>query len=195
MYELKERDKIIVFTGPDGSGRKSVAEAVGQTFGMKKVISFVTRRPRPGEVNGQDYHFITHEAYLGMEQNGEFLESVEISGHFYGIRSMDIEDNLYNDGCVYLILNHKGTDILKKVYGNKVIRLFLYADRRTVEERQRNLGLDEEVISRHLSRFDMDMGYRSTCEHSFENYDLAQTTYEITNTLETYLQRDLVDKD
>ena len=87
MYELKDRDKIIVFTGPDGSGRKSVAEAVGQTFGMEKVISFVTRLPRPGEVNGQDYHFITHEAYREMEQQGEFLESVEIAGNLYGIRS------------------------------------------------------------------------------------------------------------
>ncbi|WP_373230187.1 guanylate kinase [Cohnella sp.] len=195
MYELKDRDKIIVFTGPDGSGRKSVAEAVGQTFGMEKVISYVTRLPRPGEVNGQDYHFITHEDYLEMERQGEFLESVKIAGNLYGIRSLDIEDNLHLKGCVYLILNHEGADILKQVYGDKVIRLFIYADRRTLEERQHNLGLDKDVIRRHLSHFDIDMGYRSSCEHAFENYDLAQTTYEITNTLETYLQRELVDKD
>jgi len=195
MYELKDRDKIIVFTGPDGSGRKSVAEAVGQTFGMVKVISYVTRLPRPGEVNGQDYHFITDDEYLAMEQQGEFLESVEIAGKRYGIRSIDIEDNLHHNGCVYLILNHEGADVLKRIYGERVIRMFLYADRRTIEERQRNLGLDEEVISTHLSYFDRDMEYRSSCEHSFENYVLAQTTYEITNTLEEYLQRNLVDKD
>ncbi|MCD9026563.1 guanylate kinase [Cohnella silvisoli] len=195
MYELKDRDKIIVFTGPDGSGRKSVAEAVGQTFGMEKVISFVTRPPRPGEVNGQDYHFITHEAYREMEQNSEFLESVEISGNFYGIRGLDIEENLYQNGCVYLIMNHEGANILKKIYGDKVIRLFLYADRRTVEERERKLGLAEEVIAAHLGHYDVEMGYRGSCEHAFENYDLGQTTYEITNTLEIYFQRDLIDKD
>ncbi|BBI32001.1 guanylate kinase [Cohnella abietis] len=195
MYELKDRDKIIVFTGPDGSGRKSVAEAVGHTFGMDKVISFVTRNPRPGEVNGQDYHFITHEAYREMERQGEFLESVEISGHLYGIRSVDIENNLYQKGSVYLILNYEGASILKKIYGDKVIRLFLYADRRTVEERERNAGLTEDVITAHLNYYDLEMGNRTTCEHAFENYDLGQTTYEITNTLEAYLQRDLVDKD
>lgn len=195
MYELKDRDKIIVFTGPDGSGRKSVAEAVGQTFGMDKVISFVTRLPRPGEVNGQDYHFITQEAYREMEQQGEFLESVEISGNLYGIRSRDVDSNLHLNGCVYLILNHEGADILKRIYGNKVIRLFLYADRRTIEARQRNLGLHEDVIVRHLNTYDLEMEYRNSCEHAFENYDLGQTTYEITNALETYLQRDLVDKD
>lgn len=195
MYELKDRDKIIVFTGPDGSGRKSVAEAVGQTFGMDKVISFVTRLPRPGEVNGQDYHFITQEAYREMEQQGEFLESVEISGNLYGIRSRDVDSNLHLNGCVYLILNHEGADILKRIYGNKVIRLFLYADRRTIEARQRNLGLHEDIIVRHLNTYDLEMEYRNSCEHAFENYDLGQTTYEITNALETYLQRDLVDKD
>jgi guanylate kinase len=184
-----------VFTGPDGSGRKSVAEAVGQTFGMEKVISFVTRSPRPGEVNGQDYHLIRHEAYREMEQQGEFLESVEISGNHYGIRSMDVEENLYQNGCVYLILNHEGANILNKIYGDKVIRLFLYADRRTVEERERKLGLTEDVIAAHLSHYDLEMSYRGSCEHAFENYDLGQTTYEITNKLESYLQRDLVDKD
>jgi guanylate kinase len=195
MYELKDHDKIIVFTGPDGSGRKSVAEAVGQTFGMEKVISYVTRLPRSGEVNGQDYHFITHEEYMRMEQQGEFLESIEIVGNYYGIRSLDIEEQLHHNGCVYLILNREGADIIKKIYGDRVVRLFIYAGRSTVEERQRNLGLGEEIISRHLSHFDNDMGYRSACEHAYENYVLAQTTYEITNTLEDYLQRNLVDKD
>ncbi|WEK55079.1 MAG: guanylate kinase [Candidatus Cohnella colombiensis] len=195
MHEFRDKEKIIVFTGPDGSGRKSVAEAVGHTFGMAKVVSFTTRAPRPGEVNGFDYHFITQQSYNQMEEQGEFLESVTINGNSYGIRGVDVEEHLETNGCSYLILNHEGADILKKVYGDKVIRLFIYADRQTVEERQRLLGLDEEIIANHLSHYDQEVDYRSSCEHSYENYDLAQTTYEITNTLETYLDRNLVDKD
>lgn len=195
MYEYHDREKIIVYTGPDGSGRKSVAEAVGHTFGMAKVVSYVTRAPRPGEVNGQDYHFVTREAYDEMEARGEFLESVTIDGHSYGIRGIDVEEQLEARGCVYLILNHEGADILKKAYGDKVVRMFVYADRRTVEERQVRLGLDPATIAAHLSHYDEAMNYRSQCEHAFENIDLGQTTYEITNKLETYLQRDLVDKD
>jgi len=195
MYEFHDREKIIVFTGPDGSGRKSVAEAVGQTFGITKVVSYVTRSPRPGEVNGQDYHFIDHKTYEEMEQQDEFLESVSIDGQHYGIRGLDVEEHLDSRGCVYLILNREGADILKKVYGDKVVRLFVYADRRTVEERQQRLGLDSATIAAHLSHYDSEMAYRASCEHAFENYDLGQTTYEITNVLETYLQRNLVDKD
>lgn len=195
MHEFHEREKIIVYTGPDGSGRKSVAEAVGQTFGMAKVVSYATRAPRPGEVDGQDYHFVTHESYEEMERQGEFLESVTIDGHYYGIRGLDVEEQLDLRGCVYLILNREGADILKKAYRDKVVRMFVYADRRTVEERQRRLGLDPDTIAAHLSHYDFDMSYRPSCEHAFENYDLGQTTYEITNVLESYLQRNLVDKD
>lgn len=195
MYELRDRDLIIVFTGPDGSGRKSVAEAVSLTFGMAKVISFVTRAPRPGDVDGQDYHFITHELYKQMEQQGEFLESVEIDGELYGIRIRDVEEGLNKYGCIYTILNRDGAEILKNIYGEKVIRFFIYADRRTVEKRERKQGLDEAVIQSHLSHYDHDMAYRSSCEHSVENFDLGQATYEISNTLETYLKRGLVDKD
>lgn len=195
MIERNGMDRIFVFTGPDGSGRKSVAEAVGQTFGMNKVISYVTRKPRPGEVNGQDYHFITKEEYRQMERQGDFLESVEIEGEYYGIRRTDVENRLKESGCVYLILNREGAERIKEIYGDSAIRLFLYADRRTLEERHKALGLEPEVIASRLRRYDDEMAYRSSCEHSFGNLDLADTVSRITETLEHYLQRGLVDKD
>lgn len=195
LNELKDRDLIIVFTGPDGSGRKSVAEAVGHTFGMERVLSCVTRPPRHGEVNGREYHFVTREQYLDMERADEFLESIAINGNLYGIRTRDIEDKLQRFGCVYLIMNREGAAIVKEHYGDKVIRIFLYADRRTVEERQRLLGVPDDVIQTRLLLYDGEMAYRNECEHAYENDDLGQTAFTITNTLEDYLQRGLVDKD
>ncbi|WP_123041605.1 guanylate kinase [Cohnella candidum] len=193
MHERSGQDRIIVFTGPDGSGRKSVAEAVGQTFGMEKVLSYVTRKPRQGEVNGQDYHFVTKDVYREME--GEFLESVEIDGEFYGIRRSDVEAGLRDNGCVYLILNREGAERIKELYGNLAIRLFLYADRRTLEDRHRDLGLSADVIANRMRRYDEELAYRSSCEHTYGNYDLADTVSRITETLEGYFQRGLVDKD
>lgn len=195
MYEHKGPDRIFVYTGPDGSGRKSVAEAVGHTFGINKVLSYVTRKPRPGEVDGQDYHFITKETYREMEAQHEFIESVEIDGNFYGIRRVDVEQELQEHGCVYLILNREGAQLMKDIYGDTVVRLFIYADRETVEARQRKMGLDPEVVAAHLRRYDEEMEYRLSCEHAFGNYDLADTVSRITETLETYLQRGLVEKD
>ena len=195
MLEANGEDRIIVFTGPDGSGRKSVALAVGQTFGITRVISYVTRAPRKGEIDGQDYFFISSEAYQKMEQEGQFLESVKIDGNSYGLRRDDIERLLDKHSYIYLVLNREGSDRLKELYGDKVVRLFMYADRDTLEARNRAMGLDEDVIARRMSHYDEQMDYRASCEHSYGNYILADTVSRITETLEEYFQRDLIDKD
>jgi guanylate kinase len=195
MYELKDREMIFVFTGPDGSGRKTVADMVGTTLGMKKVISYSTREKRPGETNGEDYHFITHDEFIDAERAEEFLEHVLIHTNLYGVKSDDIERLFRRTGCIYVILNPQGADKLKTLYGDQVVRLFIYADRNTVVERQREKRLSEESIKRNLEHYDQDMAYMEHCEHTFENIDLAHTIFSLTNTLEKYLKRNLLERD
>ncbi|GGD85881.1 guanylate kinase [Paenibacillus nasutitermitis] len=195
MADSRDREFIFVFTGPDGSGRKTIADSVGSTLGLTKVLSYATRKPRPGEVNGQDYHFITPELYEELDASGDFIESVTINSNQYGIRDNDIRRSFRNNGCIYLIVNAEGADMLKQIYGTQVVRLFIYADRGTVEERQRQEGISGDVIEERLSRYETDMAAHARCEHAFENYDLAHTVFEITNTLEQYLQRNLEERD
>ena len=75
------------------------------------------------------------------------------------------------------------------------MRIFIYADRVTVEQRQRKKGLSETEIKNHLNHYDSDMSYMPQCKYSIENVDLAHAVYDITNILETYLNRNLEDKD
>ncbi|HZG56372.1 guanylate kinase [Paenibacillus sp.] len=186
---------IFVFTGPDGSGRKTVADAVGLTLGLRKVISYTTRARRPIEEDGQDYHFVTEAAFRESVAAGEFIEHLTIDGNRYGIKEADIM-SLYEKGSVYLILNRHGADILRRQFGDSVVRIFVYADRGTVRSRQVADGLSEPEIERHLSHYDEDMSYGPQCEHTVENInDLGHTIFHVTNILEEYLQRDLVDKD
>lgn len=195
MYELKETERIFIFTGPDGSGRSTIADMVGNTLSMKKVISNTTRAPRPSEEHGQDYYFVNREQFIKAIEGNEFLEHININNNLYGVKNKDIEHMFDKFSCIYLILNPNGADILKKYYGDKVVRLFIYADRVTVEERQRKKGLAEHEIEHHLNHYDQDMDYMMQCEHSFENVDLAHAVFDITNILDTYLDRNLVDKD
>lgn len=195
MYELKETERIFIFTGPDGSGRSTIADMVGNTLSMKKVISNTTRAPRPSEEHGQDYYFVSREQFIQAIEGDEFLEHIDINNNLYGVKNKDIEHMFEKFSCIYLILNPSGADILKEYYGDKVVRLFIYADRVTVEERQRKKGLAEHEINNHLNHYDQDMAYMIRCEHSFENVDLAHAVFDITNILDTYLDRNLVDKD
>ncbi|WP_309120106.1 guanylate kinase [Paenibacillus sp.] len=186
---------IFVFTGPDGSGRKSVADAVGLTLGVRKVISYTTRGRRPIEEDGQDYNFVSEAEFREAAASGQFVEHLTIDGYRYGIKEADIS-SAFEKGSVYLILNRHGADILRELYGDVVIRIFLYADRNTIRERQEQEGLSEPEIEQRLSHYDEDMAYGPQCEHSVENInDLGHTIFHVTNVLEEYLQRDLVDKD
>jgi guanylate kinase len=195
MYELKEKEMIFIFTGPNGAGRRTVAEMSGSTLGIKQVISYTTRPPRANEVDGQDYYFLKPAQFFQAQQNGEFLEITEIDGNLYGIKHDDIERSFKSKGSVYLVLNSHGAEHLKKTYGDHVVRIFIYADRDLVAARLREKGLSAQQIEGLLSHFDEEMTYRSSCEHTFENIDLAHTVFDLTKTLDDYLQRNLLELD
>lgn len=195
MYHLKEEEMIFIFTGPDGSGRKTVADMVGTTLGLNKVVSYTTRDPRPAEEPGQDYHFISYDEFNKAEKNDEFIESVEIDGVKYGIKNQDIEDFFKDNRFIYLIINAYGARILKKIYGEKASRVFIYVDRDVIIERQKALGVSDEILDRHFAHYDEDMAYKDECKHAFENTDLAHTVFKVSEVLDQYMNRNLVDKD
>jgi guanylate kinase len=195
MYTLKDQELIFVFTGPHGAGRKTVAEMSGSTLEMKQVISCTTRPKRPTEVEGQDYYFLTPDEFAEAQARDEFVELSTINNHFYGIRNNDIQRMFLNSGSIYLILNRFGAATLKKLYGDKVVRIFIYANRDTLEKRMRESGDSEADIQLYLSHYEEEMAYRDECEYVFENVDLAHTVFDLTKTLDETLGRNLVDLD
>jgi guanylate kinase len=192
MYNIKDKEKIFIYTGPDGSGRKTISKMVATTFDMETVLSYTTRQARHYEEDGRDYHFISDETFKKMEQNQEFLESVEIDGFHYGIREADIVKAFENHSLVYLTLNPEGTEKLKNMYGDKVMRFFIYADHDTVLKRLKKRNESEEDIQRHMKHYHEIMEYKNKCEHSFENYDIPQVSFQISEVIEKFLDRDII---
>ncbi|MBU8877977.1 guanylate kinase [Bacillus sp. FJAT-29790] len=189
MYQIKDKEKIFIYTGPDGSGRKTVAKMVATAFDMETVLSYTTRSPRHYEKNGEDYHFVNEATFKHMQDQQEFLESVEIDGFRYGIREQDIVNAFQNHDLVYLTLNPEGTEKLKKMYGERVMRFFIYADRDTVIKRQKDREDNEADIERHMTHYDETMAYKNNCEHAFENYDSPQISFKISELIESFLDR------
>jgi guanylate kinase len=195
MYELKDKELIFVFTGPNGAGRKTVADMAGLTLNIKQVLSHTTRTRRPNEVEGEDYFFITKEEFDLAYEQGQFIEIIEFAGNSYGIKSSDIEGQLEASGCIYLILNREGANILKELYRDKVVRIFIYADRDELIKRQQERGDTPEQIAQYMSGYEKESANREECEHLYDNSDLSHTMYDITKTLEKYLDRSLQDLD
>lgn len=192
MYQIKEKEKLFIYTGPDGSGRKTIAKMVATAFDMETVLSYTTRSPRHYEQNGEDYHFVDVETFKKMQEQKEFLESVEIDGIHYGLREQDIIKAFESHNLVYLTLNPEGTEKLKKMYGDRVMRFFVYADRETVINRQKAREDGEEDIQRHMTHYDEIMAYKNNCEYAFENYDLPQVSYQISEVIEAFLDRNFI---
>ncbi len=195
MYQIKGKEKIFVYTGPDGSGRKTIAKMVATAFDMETVLSYTTRSPRHYENNGQDYHFVNEETFQQMLTQQEFLESVEIDGIYYGIREQDIVDAFKNHDYVYLTLNPEGAQKLKTMYGNDLVRIFIYADRDTVIKRQQDRQDSKEDIERHMKHYDETMNYKNSCEYAFENFDSPQVAFQVSELIESFLDRNLIETD
>ena len=76
---------LFVITAPSGAGKTSLIDALlKEERGLRLSISYTTRPPRPGEVNGREYHFVANATFDAMLAAGEFLESAEVHGNRYG---------------------------------------------------------------------------------------------------------------
>jgi guanylate kinase len=187
LDKINDKKLIFVFTGPDGSGRKTVAQRVGALCEIQRVLSYTTRPNRLYEKDGLDYHFITPEQFNKADQKKEFIETLEIEGVFYGIKSKEIDTMFQKHQYVYLILNRQGSDLVKEVFGDKVIRIMIYADRNKVMSRLLERGDTTEVIYKNLERYEEEMSYLKECDANVENYDLDETVEEVTEILKKYI--------
>lgn len=185
---------IFVFVGPNGSGRKTVAEMAASTLGIRHVISYTTRKPRPNEVDGQDYHFISRESFEEAMRQDEFVEVLNYEGNLFGVKHADIA-KIIEHHPVYLVMSRHGGEVLKQHFGDQVVRIFIYIDLERLVERNRARGDSEEDIQMYIRYYDEEMEYKSQCEHAIENLDLAHAVFDLSKALDSYLERDLLELD
>ena len=75
---------LFVVSAPSGAGKSTLLNALRQTPDFVYSVSYTTRNPRPGEVSGEDYCFVTKEEFEQRLAGGEFLEHAEVHGNYYG---------------------------------------------------------------------------------------------------------------
>jgi guanylate kinase len=178
--------RALLFVGPDGSGRYTLAEAIGITLQIPTVVSYTTREKRSKETNGREYHFISEEEFHEMDKKDQFVEVVKSHGIYYGIKKSDCEQLLRENGSFFAILSPEGCEIFKKIF-SKTLSIFVHADKETVVKRQEKRGDDQKSIDRHLSHYDEIMEYQTSCDIVIPNYDLPSTAQELTTRIEGFL--------
>lgn len=106
---INKKGMLLVLSGPSGAGKGTLYSRLLQEDGdMHFSVSYTTRAPRPGEVDGKDYYFVTEEAFREMLNKDGFLEHAEVHGHFYGTPREPVIKQLEAGNSVMLDIDPQG---------------------------------------------------------------------------------------
>ncbi|MEK3884694.1 guanylate kinase [Paenibacillus sp. PL2-23] len=178
---------IFIFTGTSGSGRKTAAHRALKGSGIVHIPSCTDRPPRSREHPDSDYRYVSEMQFELMRRSDFFAETVRIDNYHYGIGRRYLDMAAQSNQHVYLILNREGSDAIRELYGNRVVRIFLYVDKATVQERLEAKGTSYEVIDSYLRHYNDEVTYRKLCEHVIVNVSIEHTITQIKAIIDGYL--------
>ncbi len=141
--------QLYVISGPSGVGKSTIVRGVrGRVKGLAYSISYTSRKPREGEVDGVNYHFVDRETFEGMIQEGAFAEWAEVYDAFYGTSLDDLKAQMSQGLDVILDVDDQGAENIKKRFNESILIYILPPSLETLEERLRRRGTDEEEVIR-----------------------------------------------
>jgi guanylate kinase len=153
--------QLFIISAPSGAGKSSLVKALlERDAAIRLSISYTTRAPRPGEVDGVHYHFIGREDFKMRLERGEFLESAEVYGNYYGTSRPWIEMEIAADRDILLEIDWQGANQVRKLMPSA---RSIYILPPSIEELRRRLegrGTDSaEVIGRRLAAAQEDISH------------------------------------
>lgn len=104
---------LFVISAPSGAGKTTLCTALRQKPDFVWSVSCTTRVPRTGEIDGEDYHFLSREEFARRQQGGDFLEHAEVHGNFYGTLKAPVLENLRNGIDVLLDIDTHGASNIR----------------------------------------------------------------------------------
>jgi len=149
---LSDPGLLMVLTGPSGAGKTTLVRQVQQWLPeLMFSVSFTTRPPRAGEVDGVDYRFVDHADFEARLGNGEFLEHARVHGNLYGTHRPSVEQAVADGGLVLLDIDVQGAVQVKASDADAVYLFVLPPSLEELEARLRGRATDpEDVIARRL---------------------------------------------
>ncbi len=187
------RDPLFIVSGASGSGKSTVlARLLADPEVARRVrlsVSATTRPPRPGEVDGQHYHFWTRERFDDAIRAGEFVEHAEVHGHCYGTLRSEVEPYLERGTGVILEIDVQGAAQIRRQYPGAVSIFLRTHSLQTYEQRLRKRGTeDEKTIQRRLATAKQELALAGEYDHQIINEDLDTAVAELRVTVLRRLQ-------
>lgn len=176
--KVDRRGLMYVLSSPSGAGKTTLAERLltGDPR-LKLSVSATTRKPRTGEVDGDDYYFVSEKEFFRMRDNSEFLEWANVFGNYYGTPRAKVFDQLKNGVDVLFDIDWQGAQQLDAVAGGDVVKVFILPPSRAeLERRLRSRNQDpEDVVLGRMAKADAEMSHWAEYDYVIINYDLDES--------------------
>jgi guanylate kinase len=191
---------LFVISAPSGAGKTTLVEAVRKTSDLFYSVSCTTRAPRSGEIDGEDYQFVSDADFRGKLKAGDFLEHAQVHGDFYGTLREPVVTNLKNSVDVLIDIDTQGAAIIRNC-NDPIIRqaladvFIMPPDLDELRRRLRGRGTEtDEQIERRLETATREMelwcDYRYTIISGSVEEDLEKFRHIMA--AESFLSRRLI---
>ena len=174
--------KVFVITGPSGVGKGTLIELLLERIPeLELSVSATTREPRPGEVDGRDYHFLTPEEFRQRLEAGDFLEHASYSGNHYGTLRREVEQRVRQCTSVVLEIEVQGARQVRDALHDDAVLIFIAPpDEAVLRERLESRGTDSgEAIEQRLRTAAVELAARSEFPLAVVNDDLQTAAADL----------------
>lgn len=188
--QLPTKPGVVVLSGPSGTGKTTIVKRLiaESPVKLQKSVSATTRKPRPQEIDGEDYHFLSDEEFRQRLADGEFIESAEVfsSGYLYGTLNSEIERARQANALAFLEIDVEGALNVMQRYPDAVTIFLKTPSPEEFERRLRARGTEsEEVIRRRLATAARELEFANRYRHVVVNDDLDRAVAEICEILKS----------
>jgi guanylate kinase len=172
---------FIVVSAPSGAGKSSICQRFMQACPeMKFSVSYTSRSPRPTEVNGKDYYFISREEFQARINQGEFVEWIENYGHLYGSSRKNMEEFLHDGQDLLLDIEPRGAKKIKQNFKGGIYVFVLPPSRAELLKRLEGRGCETgDVIQNRYDQAESELKEISWYDYVIFNKDLETAVNQL----------------
>ncbi len=182
---------MIILSSPSGAGKTTLVKKISKEKKYKISISHTTREPRSNEIDGSDYHFITHDNFQVLIKENAFLEYAKVFNNLYGSTKKEVFKNLEEGHNVLFDIDWQGAQQIKNQTLNyKLVSFFILPPSKEIlHERLISRGeKNNQIIQMRMKQFDKDVLHWEEYDFVVVNEDLNKCYREIIGYLENTIE-------
>jgi guanylate kinase len=172
---------MVILSSPSGAGKTTITKKLQQKYQTFKIsVSHTTRKPRPNEVDGVDYYFVSHDKFKKLIEEGKFYEHAKIFDNYYGTLKNSV-DELFKKNDIIFDIDWQGTKQLSKFKNLNLIKIYLIPpSKNELKERliKRNQDSSQEV-ERRFKAYDDDVQHWKDYDYVIINENLENCYQQI----------------